>query len=86
MLNQKKSQGMSINVIIIVIIALIVLVVIVAIFTGRMGSYSKGVTETSGCGQMCKAFGYTSGSKMATGGTQTDSIKDSDSNPCTCAT
>ena len=52
----KKSQGMSINVIIIVAICLIVLVVLIAIFTGRMGNFVKGVDTTATCGNACKSF------------------------------
>ena len=43
----KKAQSISINAIIIAAIALIVLVVLVAIFTGRLGTWGKGVTEAS---------------------------------------
>ncbi len=53
----KKSQGLSINVIIIVAIALIVLVVLIAIFTGRLGSFVRGVDETVTCETSCEAFG-----------------------------
>jgi len=42
----KKAQGISINVIIIAAIALAVLVVLFAIFTGRIGLFSRGVKET----------------------------------------
>mgnify|MGYP001267900439 CR=1 FL=1 len=45
----KKSQGLSINAIIVAVIALIVLVVLVAIFTGRIGIFSKGVGEAGSC-------------------------------------
>lgn len=38
-MQNKKSQGLSINLIIIVAIALIVLVVLIAIFTGRWGKF-----------------------------------------------
>ena len=55
--NQKKGQGLSINIIIIVIISLIVLVVIIAIFTGKVGNFSKGVEETATCANTCKALG-----------------------------
>ena len=51
----KKSQGLSINVIIIVAIALIVLVVLIAIFTGRLGSFSEGIDTVGGnAGKTCK--------------------------------
>jgi len=45
-----KSQGISLNTIIIAAIALIVLVVLVAIFTGRMGIFIK---ETDKCKGIC---------------------------------
>ena len=60
----KKSQGLSVNVIIIVAIALIVLVVLVAVFTGRMGSFVGGVDETTSCDNTCTALGM---SKAASG-------------------
>lgn len=43
----KKGQSMSINVIIVAVIALVVLVVLIAIFTGRIGVFTKG-TEKAG--------------------------------------
>ena len=54
---RKKSQGLSINVIILVAIGLIVLVVLIAVFTGRMGNFVKGVDTTATCKSSCKAFG-----------------------------
>ena len=41
----KKSQGLSINMIIIAAIALVVLIVLWAIFTGRMGQFNIGVKD-----------------------------------------
>lgn len=38
---QTKAQGMPVNVIIIAVVALIVLVVLIAIFTGRLGIFTK---------------------------------------------
>ena len=61
----KKAQGMSVNVIIIVAIALIVLVVLVAIFTGRLGSFTKGVDETANCKATCTGFGMAKGEAVA---------------------
>ena len=58
---KKKGQGLSINAIILAAIALIVLVVLVAIFTGRLGLFSKGLGEATSCDQICKARGYASG-------------------------
>ena len=57
----KKAQGLSINVIIIAAIALIILVVLIAIFTGRLGSFSAGVSQTVTCENSCKAFGMDDG-------------------------
>jgi len=52
----KKSQGLSINVIIIVAVALIVLVVLIAIFTGRLGVFTSTVKEQQGdSGATCTA-------------------------------
>ena len=56
----KRGQGLPINTIIVAAIALIVLVVLVAIFTGRLGGFSKGVAETITCENSCKAFGMKS--------------------------
>ncbi len=39
---KKKAQGMSINVIIVAALALVVLVVLFAIFTGKLGIFTKG--------------------------------------------
>ena len=55
----KKSQGLSINIIIIAVIALIILVVLVAVFTGRIGSFVSGVDETASCESSCVALGMT---------------------------
>lgn len=53
----KKSQSISINTIIVAAIALAVLVVLFAIFTGRLGSFSKGVSEAVTCESACKSAG-----------------------------
>jgi len=50
----KKSQGLSVNVIIIAAIALIVLVVLIAVFTGRFGIFSKGLDSAT---NICKLPG-----------------------------
>ena len=55
----RKGQSISINTIIIAAIALAVLVVLFAIFTGRLGLFSKGIQETTNCDQACKSAGYT---------------------------
>ena len=49
----KKSQGISINTIIIAAIALAVLVVLFVIFTGRFKIFSEGVSKTSSCENAC---------------------------------
>ena len=51
----KKAQGLSVNIIIIAAIALIVLVVLVAIFTGRLGIFTKGLQETGDPTKGCNA-------------------------------
>lgn len=43
----KKGQGLSMNVIIIAAIALLVLVVLIAIFSGRMGIFSKDLNDNT---------------------------------------
>ena len=49
----KKSQGLSVNLIIIVAIALIILVVVIAVFTGRMGGFVGGLDESKTCQSAC---------------------------------
>ena len=41
----KKGQGLSLTTIIVAALALIVLVVLVMVFTGRIGSFEKGLSE-----------------------------------------
>ena len=53
----KKSQGLSINLIIIVSIALVVLVVVIAIFTGRMGDWVGQTNEAKTCRSACEGIG-----------------------------
>lgn len=53
----KKGQSISINTIIVAALALAVLVVLFAIFTGRIGGFSKGVGETASCENSCRALG-----------------------------
>ena len=53
----KKGQGLPLNVIIIAAIVLIVLVVLWAIFTGRMGVFSKGLTTVTKGGDCEEAGG-----------------------------
>ena len=45
----KKGQGLSMNVIVITAVALIVLVVLIAIFTGQMGDFSSGISDSREC-------------------------------------
>jgi len=53
----KKSQGLSINLIIIVSIALVVLVVVIAIFTGKMGDWVGQTKEAKTCISTCSGIG-----------------------------
>ncbi len=53
---QKKGQSISINTIIVAAIALAVLVVLFAIFTGRIGGFTKGVQDTDTCSQKCSSL------------------------------
>jgi len=87
----KKAQGLSVNVIIIAAIALIVLVVLVAIFTGRLGLFSKGLGEATGCQQICQARGYSQGGQSGVddnppqvGYVKIFGGRDSDSKQCWC--
>jgi len=45
MLKKRNAQGISIRVLIIAAIALIVLIVLIAIFTGKLGIFSSGLTK-----------------------------------------
>ena len=49
----KKAQGISLNVIIIAAIALIVLIVLVIIFTGRAGTFNKGLKDCHNKNGLC---------------------------------
>lgn len=51
-----KGQSISINTIIVAAIALAVLVVLFAIFTGRLGGFTRGVQETDTCAQKCASL------------------------------
>ena len=51
-----KGQGISLNVIIIAAIGLVVMVVLIAIFSGRMGSWIKGVEDCSGKDGICVSY------------------------------
>ena len=64
----KKSQSISINTIIIAAIGLAVLVVLFAIFTGRLGSFSKGVQETDTCAQKCVSLNMQKGTSLTAEG------------------
>lgn len=62
----KKGVEISINVIIVAAIALAVLVVLFMIFTGRLGMFSRGVSETTTCNQACIAAGNEKGTPITT--------------------
>lgn len=53
----KKSQGLSLNVIIIAVLVLIVLVVLIAIFIGRAGVFSKSMSSCEQNGGKCVKAG-----------------------------
>ena len=58
MMNHKKSQGMSMNVIIAAALALVVLVVLLAIFTGSIGKTSQNIGScTTKGGECASKFG-----------------------------
>lgn len=56
MLSQKKSQGMSINVMIIAVIGLIILLVLMAILTGRTSIFTRSSEDASSCQSACRAI------------------------------
>ena len=83
----KKSQGLSINVIIIVAIALIVLVVLIAIFTGRIGGFVGGVEAAGSCNDICVGIGKDGGSIHVPADTDlpaTAGAVDKEGNACIC--
>ena len=61
----RKGQSISINTIIIAAIGLAVLVVLFAIFTGRLGGFTKGVQETDTCAQKCLSLNSNIGNPPA---------------------
>ena len=61
----KSGQSISINTIIIAAIGLAVLIVLFAIFTGRLGIFSKGVQDTDTCAQKCASLNMNTGSSPA---------------------
>jgi len=54
---QKRAQGLSINVVIVAVIGLIILVVVIAMFTGKLGSFGKGLDAAGSCDTACSALG-----------------------------
>ena len=68
----KKGQGISINTIIIAAIGLAVLVVLFAIFTGRLGIFTKGVQETDTCLQKCASLNMQQGTVLSSQGSKCD--------------
>lgn len=57
-MNDKRGQGLSLNVIIIAIIALVVLVVLIAIFTGKMGYFQEGIDKEGQTELISLKLGY----------------------------
>ena len=72
----KKAQGISINVIVIAAIALAVLVVLFAIFTGKLGVFSREVDKTDNCVARCTAIGKEKGTDLVSEGLQCPSGED----------
>jgi len=72
----KKAQGISINVIVIAAIALAVLVVLFAIFTGKLGVFSREVDKTDNCVARCTAIGKENGANLLVEGSQCPSGED----------
>lgn len=65
---RKKSQGLSITTIVIAAISLIVLVVLIAIFTGRIGIFTRGIENVAAdCAQACRGAGYSGGTPQSSG-------------------
>ena len=60
----KKAQGISINTIIIAAIGLAVLIVLFAIFTGRLGIFTKTVQDTDTCAQKCSSLNMDRGTPL----------------------
>lgn len=58
-LNDRKAQGMSLNVIIVAVLVLIILVVLVLIFSGKLKIFGSQTTETTGAytGLKCEVPG-----------------------------
>lgn len=57
MFKKRNAQGLSITTIIIAVIGLIILVVMVAVFTGRIGTFGKGLDATNSCSAVCQGLG-----------------------------
>ena len=63
MLKKRNAQGLSITTIIVAVIGLIVVVVLIAIFTGRIGSFGKGLDAAEkniiqSCSSLCGVQGF----------------------------
>ena len=51
---RKKSQGLTLNTIVIAALVLIVLVILVLIFTGRIGNFRRGADNCLNNGGVCQ--------------------------------
>lgn len=73
MLKKRNAQGLSITTIIIAVIGLLIVIVLIAIFTGRIGGFSKGLdtaeTDVKRCDVLCEVQGL---SKSTTATTSTE--------------
>ena len=59
MLYYKKSQQMSIGIIIAAVIGLLIIVIVIAMLSGKLGDFSKNVRESGSCLNACSALGKT---------------------------
>jgi flagellar basal body-associated protein FliL len=57
MLKKSKAQGLPVAIIIIAVLALIVLVVLISIFTGKLGDWSRDITEQEDAGKQAVSGG-----------------------------
>ena len=74
MLKKRNAQGLSITTIIVAVIGLIILVVLVAVFTGRIGSFGKGLDTAKSCQSACQALGKDPSVQTASACTASDEV------------
>lgn len=71
MYKKRNAQGLSITTIIVAVIGLIIVIVLIAIFTGRIGGFSRSLdtaeTEVKTCSSLCGVQGLVKHSGDVTG-------------------